>query len=329
MVALESGGTVTEERQESPGALRATTITTAAPTVFDFAGTVYSHGWAVLDPNRWDGERLTLTRTERLGPGRVVHLAVTGTGTADRQRVRIQATHDGELQEGERSAVRRSIRRMLRLDEDLAPFQSQCRRAGARWEPASRGLGRLLRSPSVFEDAVKTICTTNVQWGGTRAMLRGLAQRLGEPGPLSGTGLDALPNSFPTPEAVAASDGETLEAARLGYRAPYVRELAERVTTGDLDLEAFLTRDASTDEIRRSLLEIKGVGPYAAATLLMLLGRYDHLAVDSVYRSFVSRRYFQGRLPSDGDAERVYADWGRWKYLGYWFDLWKGLDEEV
>jgi len=309
--------------------LRCTTITSAAPTPFEFAGTVYSHGWAVLHPNRWDGARQALTRTERLGAGRVVHLEVTGTGREDRQRVRIDVRHEGELRAPERKAVRRSIRRMLRLDEDLGPFHAQCRKAGDRWVAASRGLGRLLCSPSVFEDAVKTICTTNVQWGGTKAMVRGLTRELGEAGPLSGDDSGAFPNSFPTPEVIAAADGRTLEEARLGYRAPYVRELAERVTAGDLDLEELRTRDASTEEIRGELLDIKGVGPYAAATLLMLLGRYDHLAVDSVYRAFVSRRYFEGRLPADGEAKEIYADWGRWKYLGYWFDLWQGLDEEV
>lgn len=309
--------------------LRDTKITSAAPSPFEFAGTVYSHGWAVLHPNRWDGDRRALTRTERLGEGRVVHLEVTGTGRADRQRVRIDVRHEGELRASERKVVRRSIRRMLRLDEDLEPFHAQCRKAGDRWVAASRGLGRLLCSPSVFEDAVKTICTTNVQWGGTKAMVRGLTRELGEAGPLSGDDSETFPNSFPTPEAIAAADGQTLEGARLGYRAPYVRELAERVTAGDLDLEELRTRDASTEEIRRELLDIKGVGPYAAATLLMLLGRYDHLAVDSVYRAFVSRRYFEGRLPADGEAKEIYAAWGRWKYLGYWFDLWQGLDEEV
>jgi 3-methyladenine DNA glycosylase/8-oxoguanine DNA glycosylase len=278
---------------------RVTTVTTTAPSPFDFAGTAYSHGWAVLAPNCWDNERLGLTRTERLGPDRVVHLDVTGTRSASGKRVRVDVTHEGELRPAERNVIRRSIRRMFRLDEDMGPFYSKCRQAGPRWHPASRGLGRLLCSPTVFEDTVKTICTTNVQWGGTKAMVGGLVRHLGEPGPLTaqdwGEPGNAQPNSFPTPESIAAADGATL----------------------------------GTEEIRRSLLEIRGVGPDAAARLLMLLGRYDHLAVDTVYRAFVSERYFAGRRPSDREAEEVYAGWGRWKYLGYWFDLWQGLDERV
>ena len=316
-----------------PRGLCRTTITTVAPSPFDFPGTAYSHGWAVLEPNRWDGGRLSLTRTERLSRGRVVHLTITGTGSAGGRRVRADVDHEGELRAEERVAVRRSIRRMFRLDEDLESFHDLCRKAGHRWEAASLGLGRLLRSPTVFEDAVKTICTTNVQWGGTKAMVHGLVRHLGEPGPLSfadpGQPEPTRPNSFPTPQAIAAADGRTLGAVRLGYRSPYIRELAERVAGGDLDLEEFRALDSPTDEIRRALLDIKGVGPYAAATMLMLLGRYDHLAVDSVYRAFVAARYFEGRRPSDREAERVYAGWGSWKYLGYWFDLWQGLDDQV
>ncbi len=312
---------------------RVTTVTTTAPSPFDFAGTAYSHGWAVLAPNCWDNERLGLTRTERIGPDRVVHLDVTGTRSASGKRVRVDVTHEGELRPAERNVVRRSIRRMFRLDEDMGPFYSKCRQAGPRWHPATLGLGRLLCSPTVFEDTVKTICTTNVQWGGTKAMVGGLVRHLGEPGPLTaqdwGEPGNAQPNSFPTPESIAAADGATLDAARLGYRAPYIRDLAQRVASGELDLEAYRAPEPSTEEIRRSLLEIRGVGPYAAATLLMLLGRYDHLAVDTVYRAFVSERYFAGRRPSDREAEEVYAGWGRWKYLGYWFDLWQGLDERV
>jgi hypothetical protein len=43
----------------------------------------------------------------------------------------------------------------------------------------------------------------------------------------------------------------------------------------------------------------------------------------------VSARYFDGETPSDADAKAVYDDWGQWKYLAYWFDLWEGSDESV
>lgn len=308
---------------ESAVGIRRTTLGTPAPVPFDFEAAAYSHGWAVLPPNRWNRETRRLERTERLASGRVVQIEVAEAGEASRPRLRIEVRHVGELSSPERAAVRNAVRRMFRLDEDFRDLYATARRLGGRCEGLAKGRGRLLRSPTVFEDAVKTICTTNVQWGGTKAMVRGLVDGLGEPGP------DPSARAFPTPQAVADASARRLESARLGYRAPYVKELAERVVCGSLDLEALRDPAMSLEDTRRRLLDIKGVGPYAAATLLMLLGRYEHIAVDSVFRAFVSRRYFDGHRPTDEQARAVYEPWGRWKYLGYWHDLWLGAAEEA
>ena len=54
----------------------------------------------------------------------------------------------------------------------------------------------------------------------------------------------------------------------------------------------------------------------------MLLGRYDELAIDTAFRQFVREKYFDSGRPSDAEAQAIYADWGKWKYLAYWFDIW-------
>jgi 3-methyladenine DNA glycosylase/8-oxoguanine DNA glycosylase len=265
-----------------------------------------------------------MERVHRLPSGRVVRLTLR---SADTSRPSFTATvhHDGDLSANERQNIRGAVTHMFRLDEDLSDFYALCAERGGRWSAVTEGRGRLLRSPTVFEDVVKTICTTNIQWSGTKRMVRELVDAFGAPYPG-----DATHRAFPFPEALAATSRDAFtEAVNLGYRAPYVHELAQRVARGDLDLEALSGADQSTAELKRTLLSIKGVGHYAAATLLMLLGRYDELAVDSVFRQFVSARYFDGETPSDADAKAVYDDWGQWKYLAYWFDLWEGSDESV
>jgi 3-methyladenine DNA glycosylase/8-oxoguanine DNA glycosylase len=318
------------DRADSPAPtrddVRVTRLSTSAPAPLDFVGTAYSHGWAVLEPNRWEADASLLLRTERLTSGRVVDLAIGEGRSSTSPRLRIEVTHLGELDSADAADVRRHVRRMFRLDQDMSPFHALCRQAGGRWEAVGRGLGRLLRSPTVFEDTVKTICTTNVQWGGTRSMVRRIVASLGELGPETA---GRSPRAFPTPEAIASADRAALESARLGYRAPYVRELAERVAKGELDLEALRDPDLPTAEIERRLRNIRGVGSYSAATLLMLVGRYDRLPVDSVFRAFVGDRYFAGERPADSEAAAVYAGWGKWKYLAYWFDLWQGSQENV
>ena len=122
-----------------------------------------------------------------------------------------------------------------------------------------------------------------------------------------------------------ASGRRTIVATAGGYGAGEGNRtlLAQRVATGDLDLEALRSSELPTTELKKRLLAIKGVGNYAAANMLMLLGRYDELAIDTVFRAFVGQKYFGGTYPTDKEAQAIYDEWGEWKYLAYWFDVWE------
>jgi 3-methyladenine DNA glycosylase/8-oxoguanine DNA glycosylase len=303
----------------------ATNLSLKPAPPFDFAATAYSHGWVVLLPNSWDEEARTVRSVHRLASGQVVSLEISGQGNVQAPEIIVKVNHAGKLSEGARSELRAVVGRMLRLDEYLSAFYTLCRRRGGNWTKLTRGLGRLFRSPTVFEDLVKTICTTNIQWGGTMRMAAALVASYGEP--YDG---DGEMRAFPTPEAIAAASlSDFAEAVRMGYRAPYVHELAQRVAAGDLDPENFFDASIPTPDLKKQLLAIKGVGAYAASTMLMLLGRYDELAVDTVFRQFVSQKYFKGEKMTDEEAKAIYEDWGEWKYLAYWFDIWEGLNEPL
>jgi 3-methyladenine DNA glycosylase/8-oxoguanine DNA glycosylase len=294
-----------------------TVLQLAAPPPFDFRGTAYSHGWVVLAPNSWDNERSTLRRVDRLASGRVVLLEISGAGTAEKPRIQISVEHHGRLSATDGADIGKRVGHMFRIDEDLGDFYAICQSRGEHWVNVTAGRGRLLRSPGLFEDVVKIICTTNTQWGGTKRMVAALVDAYGEP--YRG---DATRKAFPTPQAVAAADAEEFAArVRMGYRAPYVHQLARRIAAGALDLST-LNGQVSTSELTKRLLDIKGIGNYAAATLLMLLGRYDRIAVDSVCREFVKKKYFNGRVPTDAEIHGIYESWGEWRYLAYWCDIW-------
>ena len=189
-------------------------------------------------------------------------------------------------------------------------------RAGA----ADRARGRILRSPTLFEDVLKTILTTNTLWAATIRMNKNLVAQFGAtlPG-------DPERRAFPTPERLALVSVEQLRAeTRLGYRAPYVFDLAQRVATGELDLEALKSPGTPTLELRKRLLEIKGVGAYAAANLLMLLGHYDFIPVDSWATKMVSLEWHDGAPVGPAEVETAFERWGVWKGLVYW--LWDWSD---
>ncbi len=298
-------------------ALREQTLIVAAPPPFAFRATVTAHGWCVLAPNAWDGDAGLYRRVERLSTGQVVHLTAAAAGSDEAPAIEVRALSAAALSEPERAEVTAGLRRSFRLDEDFAPLYALCRARGAPWTEMTVGLGRVLCSPTVWEDLLKTLCTTNIQWGATVGMVRRLVGAYGEPLP----GNPAF-RAFPTPEAIASVDPDAFAAtARMGYRAPWAHDLAVQVATGALDPQALADPEMPTKELRKRLLKIKGIGPYAAATLLMLLGHYDELPLDTVFRTMVRERYFGGAEVSDREAKAVYADWGEWKYLAYWFDV--------
>ncbi|MGD2144287.1 MAG: Fe-S cluster assembly protein HesB, partial [Anaerolineae bacterium] len=175
-----------------------------------------------------------------------------------------------------------------------------------------------LRSPTFFEDVVKTILTTNTSWPGTIRMVARLVAEFGAPLPS-----DPLRCAFPPPARLAETNEQSLRSAGLGYRAPYVLELARSVASRAFDLETLKTADLPTVRLREQLLAIKGVGDYAAANLLMLLGRHDFVPVDSWAKMMVSREWHDGRTVGRAEVEAAFERWGPWKGLAFWFWDWK------
>ena len=293
-----------------------TTVRLKPTPPFDFRGTARSHGWVVLAPNQWDDESGSLTRAERLSSGKIVRLQIASRETLRTPGIHVDVQHRGKLARRDSNDIKVRVAHMFRIDEDLRPFYTLCRQRGAPWTQVTRGLGRMLRSSNLFEDIVKVICTTNIQWGGTKKMTAGLVEQFGDACPA-----DPARKAFPTPEAIATIDLEEFTArGSMGYRAPYIHELAQRIANAELDVATLEDPNVPASELKKRLLAIKGVGGYAAASLLMLLGRYDDLPIDSVCRDFVKRKYFDGRRPSDSDIRAIYEDWDEWKFLAYWFD---------
>jgi len=180
---------------------------------------------------------------------------------------------------------------------------------------ASEGAGRLLRSPTVFEDLVKMICTTNCSWALKEKMVTALVNELGQ-------GSDDGRKSFPTSAAMAAQSADFYrDRVRAGYRAPYLKELADRVASGELDVESWLANDAPLEELMKEMKSVKGVGNYAAENLLKLIGRYDGLALDSWTRAQFARARNNGRAASDKKIFRFYSRFNSWRGLALWCDM--------
>jgi N-glycosylase/DNA lyase len=181
----------------------------------------------------------------------------------------------------------------------------------------------MIRGLTVFEDVVKTVCTTNCAWSATERMVGALVANLGEATP--DAPLDSpLGRAFPTPVAMAeAPEAFYRDVVRAGYRGRYLRSLATAVAAGELDLEGLARVDEAAladEEVAKRLLALPGVGPYAAAHIMMLLGRYSRLVFDSWTRPTYARLIGGAPLP-DRDIEARFARYGRYAGLAFWLFL--------
>lgn len=287
-------------------------LTLPARQPFVFHSAVRSHGWYQLAPFDYDEAAGILGYTLRLASGRVLALCFSAAAGG----LRVQAGVD--LTRAERDDLRQAVTWMFGLEMEFSAFYSLARGEPKLAHVVEQGYGRVLRSPTLFEDVLKTILTTNTLWAATRRMNLNLVEAYGEPEPATGA------RAFPTPEAIAAAGPAALrEVVRVGYRAPAIHTLASRVASGDLDLEALKTAPLPTLELRAELLKIKGIGPYAAANLLMILGRSDFIPVDSWALKVVSHEWYGGEAVTPGQVETHFERWGRFKGLAYWFWDWK------
>ncbi len=284
----------------------------SARSPFSLSAVVESHGWARLAPFGTDTGTGGLTRVCRLASERVVEMLVQEVAGG------VSVEVEGRLSAAERDQVARDVTWMLGLEQDFSAFYALAREEPKLAHVEKQAQGRLLRCPTLYEDTVKTILTTNTTWAGTIRMVEALVAQFGTPLPA-----DETRRAFPQAERLAATDVEALRsAARLGYRASYVVELARAVVSGELDLESFKTTAMPTARLRKRLLSIKGVGGYAAAHILMILGRYDLLPVDSWALKMVSHEWYGGESVGRAQVEAAFERWGEWKGLAYWFWDW-------
>ena len=295
-------------------------ITVAVRRPFRFRSMVLSHGWYALPPFRWDGKKRALEVAFRAGGKPFAFRVTSRRDMQGGQALRAVPIGGPPLTAGARREARAALRWMFRLNEDLTPFHRLAAERGELEFVVREGLGSFLRAPSLFEEFAKVLLTTNVGWSGTKRMTRLLIESAGEPvRPWNGVG--GAPRLFPEPGAVARLGERGLrEQCGLGYRAPYLHTLSSAVARRDLDLDLFADPLRGTEDLAADLASIQGFGPYAVNTLLVSLGRYDRLILDSWIRKTVSDIHFRSRSIADRTIERRYAPWGRWKTLACWFD---------
>jgi DNA-3-methyladenine glycosylase II len=130
----------------------------------------------------------------------------------------------------------------------------------------------------------------------------------------------------PTPRELIDADPDAIRAAGLSRpKIAYLRDLAEHVEDGDLELERLT--ELPDEAVREQLTAVKGLGVWTADMFLIFhLGRPDVLPVgDLGIRRAAQRVYELEELPDEAELTRIAEPWRPHRSLACLY-LWRSLD---
>ena len=135
-----------------------------------------------------------------------------------RIEIRCSRQEEHQLTAQQREAAKAATVRILGLDQDLQGWFDTHPKA------AERGFGRTYRSPTLFEDMVKTITNCNVRFKNTIRMNELLCEHFGRGG-----------IAFPSPRQLCrVTEKEMKGLAKVGYRANRIILLAKQFASGEV-----------------------------------------------------------------------------------------------
>ena len=304
------------------------------PQGFSLSQAICSYGYFCLAPNRWvpgksDDEGYLVRPLTYKTSDNESSTALVAVGQDTNTKSVVLAINFGDMGDGnikfrekQHEQLTVQIERMIRLDTSLEGFHEVYP------EARKRGFGRLYRSPTIFEDMVKTITNCNMKWGGTVEMNAKLCRNVGSDG------------AFPTPEEIYAVGPDFLkEHCRVGYRGKYIWNLAKSIVEGQLDLTRDLGSTASgeclksRDDVQKELLKLSGIGPFAANNILQLMGYFDSHPYDTETVRLWKEEFGAPKSATKTEifklAKAHYSDYAPYEFTAYWYDLWKNYEKRA
>ena len=136
----------------------------------------------------------------------------------------------------------------------------------------------------------------------------------------------ALFQGQPSAAALLAAGDDQLRSAGLSrQKIGYLRDLAQRVHSGDLPVDHL--HELADDDVIAALTRVKGIGHWTAHMFLMFrLGRPDVLPdLDLGIRKAIQLAYRLRRMPNSDRVLTIGAAWAPHRTIASWY-LWRSLE---
>lgn len=140
--------------------------------------------------------------------------------------------------------------------------------------------------------------------------------------------LEALFKHGINPKELIALSDEKLRGAGMSYqKIKYLKDLAEKTVSGDIDLRTLNKKE--NEEIIAELIKIKGIGEWTAEMFLMFsLGRPDVFSYgDLGLQNAITKLYKLRKKPTIKQMEKLTKKWIPFRTFAALI-LWRSLDNE-
>lgn len=194
--------------------------------------------------------------------------------------------------------------RYFDMDRDYSAIKEhlQCKDVYLK-EAVALGHGVRILNQAPFEMLMTFIISQNKSIPQIRVLVERLAECYGD--------VIELPESqfryaFPRPEQLHGATEEALRDLKVGFRAPYLLDAIEKVTSGSVSIDEL--HKMPTEDARKMLMTIKGVGRKVADCVLLFgCGKMDVFPVDVWVKRIMNATYFKNQAVDNKEMLR-FAD---------------------
>jgi len=179
---------------------------------------------------------------------------------------------DHELTEAEREEASAMLRRVVGADIDLGAFYECVADDPVLGPLVDEHYGfKRMSAADFYEDAIRSIVGTRISHDPTKKrMVRDVRENWGA----AFTYRDTTYFGYPRPEVLEEADPEDFREYGISKRkGEYIVGLAAEVASGELDPEAM--ENASPEDFYERALDIRGIGPWTAQSLMLRRNRSD------------------------------------------------------
>lgn len=223
----------------------------------------------------------------------------------------VQAKQNGSDLVVDTNLDRDSIRRYFRLDDDMAGIYSRINTDPVMDDLIHRYRGLRLIRQQPWECLISYMASSCKSIPNIKDSISNLCRLYGDD-----LGRDF---SFPTAKVLARTTENRLRETKLGFRSVNILEVARKVDSGELDLDAPF--ELEYKEARELLMGMRGIGPKIAdCVLLFAYDKMEAFPVDTHILSVMEEHYgssLEGAKSKRGEAISKFARSYFGHYAGY------------